>query len=111
MSSDPEGPYADISRQVWTRHHGVATARAELLAAVLGARARGEPIAPDHIATAREAAHQLAGTLAVYGLSTCARLAMRLQRALDAQHEPQAWAALGAMAAGLGRTLAATTDG
>lgn len=110
MSSDADGPYADIVRDVWGRHSGLATARAELLAAVVGARARGEHVTPEDLASAREAAHQLAGSLAMYGLGACAGLAARLQRALDGPQRPRAWRGLAATAVRLRDVLATTTD-
>lgn len=110
MSSGIDRPFEHIVRAVWSRHHDLAGARAELILRVVRSGARRGGVPGHSLALAAEAAHQLAGALAMYGLPACAELARRLQDALDAGPADAAqWDALRADATRLRDELATTT--
>lgn len=111
MSSGIEPSYEHIVRAVWSRHHELATARGELILRVVRAGARHGSVPGRSLAQAAEAAHQLAGSLAMYGFPACAELARRLQDALDGVPRDAAqWRDLRPVATRLRDALAATTQ-
>lgn len=110
MSNEIERPYEHIVRAVWSRHHDLATARGELILRVIRAGARRGSVPGRSLAQAVEAAHQLAGSLAMYGFPACAELARSLQNALDGvPRDAEQWLALRPAATRLRDELAATT--
>jgi len=111
VSSGIERPYEHIVRAAWSRHHELATARGALILRVVRSGARRGSVPGRSLDQAVEAAHQLAGSLAMYGLPACAELARHLQDALDrVPRDAAEWRALRPDATRLRDALAAATQ-
>lgn len=79
---DSDGKPADVQAfvaELWVRHRPEAEAKVRLLKSLSERLASNDDIDPDTLASARQAAHSLAGSLGTFGFPSASELARELE--------------------------------